>query len=256
MSVLYACSARWQASHCVVCIVRYFAFVPFSDGVRWWKLNIAPRCWSWTPDVTLRTNQNKPRSDPLWYLFTALWTKRGWEQLRETRTTSVSMQTELLKMYEVFKHLDKHSREYNRHSTSLLSRASGESPVSITTERSRGNFTALSYIRLTKWRFHSWRNPKHVNFVPHLLPFSSETSLVWTYLLTYGAEPFLRSCQLCSHSRPSQDFMEPEGSSPCSQDPSTGPCPESDRSSPHHTIPSYLSKIYFNIAHPPTSWSS
>jgi hypothetical protein len=29
--------------------------------------------------------------------------------------------------------------------------------------------------------------------------------------LTHGAEPFLRSCQLCSHSRNSQHFMEPEG---------------------------------------------
>jgi hypothetical protein len=27
-----------------------------------------------------------------------------------------------------------------------------------------------------------------------------------TYLLTYGAEPFLRSCQLCSHSENSQQF--------------------------------------------------
>jgi hypothetical protein len=46
-----------------------------------------------------------------------------------------------------------------------------------------------------------------------------------TYLLTYGAEPFLRSRQLCSHSRISQQFMEPEGSSPCSQEPFTGPYP-------------------------------
>jgi hypothetical protein len=58
--------------------------------------------------------------------------------------------------------------------------------------------------------------------------------------LTYAAEPFLRSCQLCSHSRTSQDFMEPEGSLPCSQQPSTGPYPELDRSSPKHPI---LSKI-------------
>jgi hypothetical protein len=42
------------------------------------------------------------------------------------------------------------------------------------------------------------------------------------YLLTYGAEPFLRSRQLCSQSRTSQRFMEPEDSSPCSQQPS---CP-------------------------------
>jgi hypothetical protein len=61
------------------------------------------------------------------------------------------------------------------------------------------------------------------------------------------------SRQLCSYSRPSQHFKEPEGSSPCSQEPSTGPYPEPDRPSPQHPI---LSKIYFNIVHPPTSWSS
>jgi hypothetical protein len=62
-----------------------------------------------------------------------------------------------------------------------------------------------------------------------------------SHSLTYAAEPFLRSCQLCSNSRTSQNFMKPEGSLPRSQEPSTGP---------------YLSKIHFNIVHPPTSWSS
>jgi hypothetical protein len=56
------------------------------------------------------------------------------------------------------------------------------------------------------------------------------------YLLTHGAQPFLRSCQLCSHSKSSQRFMEPEGSLPPSQVPSTGPYPEPDRSNPHHPI--------------------
>jgi hypothetical protein len=76
---------------------------------------------------------------------------------------------------------------------------------------------------------------------------------IFTYVLTYEAEPFLRSCQLCSYSRTSQHFMELQGSLPCSQEPSTGPYPERDRSGPYHPI---LSKIHFNIAHPPTSWSS
>jgi hypothetical protein len=47
--------------------------------------------------------------------------------------------------------------------------------------------------------------------------------------------------------------MEPEGSLPCSQEPSTGPYPEPDQSSQYDSI---LSKIHFNIIHPPTSLSS
>jgi hypothetical protein len=36
--------------------------------------------------------------------------------------------------------------------------------------------------------------------------------------------------------RTSQDFMEPEGSLPYSQEPSTGPYPEPDQSNPYHPI--------------------
>jgi hypothetical protein len=45
--------------------------------------------------------------------------------------------------------------------------------------------------------------------------------------------------------------MKYEGSLPSSQEPSIGPYPELDRSSPYHRI---LSEIHFNTVHPPTSW--
>jgi hypothetical protein len=61
-----------------------------------------------------------------------------------------------------------------------------------------------------------------------------------TYWLTYGAEPFLRSCQLFIHSEIPSNFKEPESSSLCSQEPSTGPYPEPDRSSPYHPMLSLL----------------
>jgi hypothetical protein len=72
-------------------------------------------------------------------------------------------------------------------------------------------------------------------------------------ILTYAAEPFLRSRQLCNHSRTSQHVMEPENSLPYWQEPFTAPYPEPDQSNQYHSI---LSKIHFNDVHPCTSWSS
>jgi hypothetical protein len=51
------------------------------------------------------------------------------------------------------------------------------------------------------------------------------------FFSTYGSQnlkPLLRSRQLCSYSRTSQNFMEPEVSLPPLQEPSTGPYPEPD----------------------------
>jgi hypothetical protein len=57
-----------------------------------------------------------------------------------------------------------------------------------------------------------------------------------THSLTHGAEHFLRMRQVCSHSRTSQHFMEPEGLLPSSQEPSIGSYPELDQSNPYHPI--------------------
>jgi hypothetical protein len=52
---------------------------------------------------------------------------------------------------------------------------------------------------------------------------------------------------LLSYSRNSQQFIEPEVSLPCSQQPATYPYPEPDESSPHLFIISSLSHIYAQI---------
>jgi hypothetical protein len=60
----------------------------------------------------------------------------------------------------------------------------------------------------------------------------------------------LRSCQLCTYSRTSQHFMEPESSLPCSQDPSTGPDPQPDRSSSYPTYFLAFLVVSFLLAFP------
>jgi hypothetical protein len=67
--------------------------------------------------------------------------------------------------------------------------------------------------------------------------------------LTHGAEPFLRSRHLCSYSRTSQHFMEPEGLLSCSQEPSIGPYPEPDQSNSCHPIQAILSVSYCSCIH-------
>jgi hypothetical protein len=48
--------------------------------------------------------------------------------------------------------------------------------------------------------------------------------------------------------------QEPEGSSPHSQQPATGPCPEPVESNPHP--PAILPKIHYDHILPSTPWSS
>jgi hypothetical protein len=75
--------------------------------------------------------------------------------------------------------------------------------------------------------FFSWL--KLINFTQKCLPFTD-------WLTSRSCELFLRSHQSRSFSRISQRFMEPEGSIPCSQEPSTAPYREPDQSSPYHPI--------------------
>jgi hypothetical protein len=70
-----------------------------------------------------------------------------------------------------------------------------------------------------------WTYKRVLNFCPK----------TFSYLF-HGAEPFLRSRQLCTYTSASQHFMKFEGSLPCSQEPSTGPYPEPDQFSPYHSI--------------------
>jgi hypothetical protein len=85
--------------------------------------------------------------------------------------------------------------------------------------------------RCCRFAMAMWRNSRKFWWVPE--------GTIWEIQVTFvhGAEHY---------SIVSQRFMEPEGSLPHSQEPSTYPYPE-----PVRTTPSHLCKIQ-----PPTSWSS
>jgi hypothetical protein len=80
------------------------------------------------------------------------------------------------------------------------------------------------------------------------------TALLHIIKLTHGAEPFLRSRQLCSYSQEFPSILRnPKVHFRVHMSPPLAPI--LIQIIPVHTTPSYLSKIHFNIVHPPTPWS-
>jgi hypothetical protein len=71
--------------------------------------------------------------------------------------------------------------------------------------------------------------------------------------ILHGAEPFLRSRQLCSYSRTYQILLNPNVLYHVHKNPPLVPI--LSQIDAVHTTPSYLYKIHFNIMYPPTSWS-
>jgi hypothetical protein len=78
--------------------------------------------------------------------------------------------------------------------------------------------------------------------------------LVRNNLLTYGAEPYLRSCQLSSPSRTPSILWNPKIQYRVHKSPPLVPI--LSHINPIHSSPFYISKKHFDIVHPPTSWSS
>jgi hypothetical protein len=122
-----------------------------------------------------------------------------------------------------------------RTSINLPSRPRSVVPSSLTTQSESGNRKIWSWVPWDAELRMCWRRPTAI--YPKQEPRSSVVCLhYYCYSFTHGAEPFPRSCQLCSHSRTSQHFMEPEGSLTCSQEPSTPPYSEPDQTNPSRPI--------------------
>jgi hypothetical protein len=107
-------------------------------------------------------------------------------------------------------------------------------PILVTTHRS--NSTAWGRCS-PRFNEPSWLSREEI-FHYHLiqLTYLIYLCMALTHSLTHGDQPFLRSRQFCSYSRTSQHFIEPESSLSCSQEPFTGPYPESDQFNSYHSI--------------------
>jgi hypothetical protein len=127
------------------------------------------------------------------------------------------------------------------------------------------------YIFVPPWRSYSlgsWVTDHFTNCSPllHLWPsiqirYSTEVrqakmgmpNIITVLYVRELNQPACFFCQLCSHSRTSQQFMELKGSLLLSQELSSCPSSEPDQYTPYHHI-LYLQDLSLNIIYQPTSW--
>jgi hypothetical protein len=109
---------------------------------------------------------------------------------------------------------------------------------------------------LTAWRKHDISNNQWLLELVIQKLAVLQKGVIYCFTTFWGLwiKPLLRSRYLHIYARISQHFIEPGGSLTCSQEPSTGPCPEPDQSSPFNPILFFM--INCNIIIPPTSMSS
>ena len=103
-------------------------------------------------------------------------------------------------------------------------------------------YTLLFFIKY--WKHNGDSSPENSKRL-FIITLSELLTPLLIYLLTYllhGAESFLRSKLVCSYSKNSPHFMEPEGSLPHSQASATCPYPGPAQSSPYtHIAPRWRS---------------